>query len=139
MKIEHYLNLNQFSLAIGETCNPNGSSNNFLGFPHWYQYLNGVGVAKDATNPGSSVVCNPSFNKLTDIWLVAAAIIEILLRIGAIVAVIYVIYGGIQYILSQGTPEQTNKAKNTITNALIGLTITVVSSVVVSFIANQIS
>lgn len=44
----------------------------------------------------------------------------ILLIAGAI-AVIFLIYGGIQYLTAGGNPEQATKAKTTIVNAVIGI------------------
>lgn len=104
----------------------NNPSSNFLSFPTWYEYL--------CLNSSK----HPVITNLTDIWLIVAAIIDILLRVGAILAVIFIIYGGIKYITSQGSPEQTNAAKNTILNAVIGLIVTILASVVVGFIAGAI-
>src|ERR1035438_6852916 len=75
-------------------------------FPTWYEYLPGK---KDFYHH-----CFPQITSLTDIWLIVAALIEILLRVAAIAAVAMVIYGGIQYTTSQGSPEATAKAKSTI-------------------------
>ncbi len=97
-----------------------------LSFPTWYVYLQ-----RDPTT------CNPKITSLTDIWLIVAAIIEILLRIAALAAVVFVIYGGILYTTSQGSPEQTGQAKNTIVNALIGLAIAVIAAATVAFIAGR--
>ncbi len=102
----------------------------FLGFPKWYKYLPAV--------PGS-YPCSPQVTSLTDIWLIVAAIIEILLRISALLAVVFVIYGGFSYTTSQGDPEATGRAKNTLVNALVGLAIAVTATAIVSFIAKSVS
>src|SRR6266542_626553 len=103
--------LSIFATNVG--CTLSGGS--FLGFPHWYKYLDGI---QDANG-----ICTAHLNGINDIWLVIAALIEILLRVGAILAVAMVIYGGVTYITSQGEPDKTGQAKNTIVNALIGLAI----------------
>ena len=100
---------------------------NFLSFPTWYQFLP---TAKD---------CSPKIGSLTDIWLVVAAILDILLRVAALVAVGYVIYGGVKYTISQGNPDETTKARATILNALTGLFIAVTASAIVQFVAGRIS
>lgn len=97
----------------------------FFGFPAWYKYL-------DHPN------CMPQIHNVSDIWLIVAAIIEIALRIAALVAVIFVIYGGFSYTTSQGDPEGTGKAKGTIVNAVIGLAISVMAAAIVSFVAGKI-
>lgn len=103
---------------------------NFLFFPTWYKYLPSV--------PGSSP-CAPQISSLTDVWLIVAAVIEILLRVAAIIAVIFVIYAGFSYTTSQGDPEGTSRAKSTLVNALVGLAVAVSAAVVVSFIAKSIN
>lgn len=103
----------------------------FLGLPTWYHYLSG--------NPDGNGHCLPAISKLSDIWLIIAAIIEILLRVAAIAAVAMVIYGGVSFITSQGNPEDTTKARNTIINALIGLLLAVMAAAFISFIAGSIN
>jgi hypothetical protein len=114
---------------FGKSCSPDG--NGFLAFPHWYKYLGG---AYDAHG-----TCIPRVLGLSDVWLVVAAIIEILLRVAAIAAVIFIIYGGFSYTASQGDPEATSRAKGTLVNALIGLAIAVSAAAIVSFIAGNVS
>lgn len=103
----------------------------FLGFPTWYHYLQ--------SSTDANGLCSPKLNGLSDIWLIVAAVIEIILRVAAIAAVIFVIYGSVSLITSQGEPDKTTKARNTIVNALIGLAISVMSAAIVSFIAKSIS
>ncbi len=51
-----------------------------------------------------------------------------------IVAVILIIWGGIQYILSEGEPEKTKRAQATITYTIIGLIIVVAAATIVGFV-----
>jgi len=114
--------VNQFGAAC-----PGGG---FLGFPTWYKYLNGV------TTNGA---CAPQVSGLNDIWLIVAAVIEILLRVAALAAVGFIIYGGFQYITSQAEPSKTTEARGTIINALVGLVIAIMATAIVGFIARSIS
>lgn len=100
----------------------------FLGFPTWYKYL-----SSDSAN-----ACSPVITGLSDIWLIVAAVIEILLRVAALVAVVFVISGGFKYITSQGEPENTAHARGAIINALIGLVIAVSAAVIIGYIARSI-
>jgi len=118
----------QFFAKAGDTCQlPQHSG--FLGFPYWYSYLSGA----KATNG----TCSPQLTNLADIWLVVMAVIEILLRVAAIMAVFFVIYAGISYITSQGDPEATGRAKGALVNALLGLAISVMAAAFVAFIAGS--
>lgn len=122
-------NLTQFA---ADNC----KQSTFFGFPHWYEYLN-VTSSSSATTDGSTV-CMVHFVFPHDIPLIALAIVDILLRLGALVAVGFVLSGGIKYVTSQGEPDATSSARATITNALIGLVITVLATAIVSFIGNQL-
>jgi ABC-type Fe3+ transport system permease subunit len=106
----------------------------FLGFPKWYKYIDGYTVP--ASQPGGGS-CAPQVTHISDIWLIVAAFVEILLRIGAILAIVFVIYGGVQYITSQGEPSKTNQARQTVINALIGLVIAVGATTIVTFTAGR--
>lgn len=107
-----------------------GANASFLSFPTWYKYLD-FQEASDGT-------CDVSADIPEDVGKIVLAIFEIILRIGGLVAVVMVVYGGIQYVLSQGEPDRTKTAKNTIINAMIGLVIAMSSVAVVNLIARNI-
>jgi hypothetical protein len=117
------MNLQIFShFAATTSC-----SSNFLGFPTWYKYL------KLTAYPD----CSPQFTSISDVWLIVAAIVELLLRVAALAAIVMVMYGAVEYIISQGEPDRTSRARSTIINALIGLAVAVVAAALVTFIAGQ--
>lgn len=110
-----------------------GSS--FFGFPTWYEYL------PENTNVPAGTKCTPAID-LSDPAQVASivlALIEIMLRISALVAVGFIIYGGFRYILSQGNSDSATAARKTIINAVVGLVIAMVATFVVSFVARTLS
>ncbi len=115
------------------------TSSVFLGLPPWYKYLD---VAPD--DSGGCSVMGPidedtgSFNWRTNIGRIALAIVEMLLRIVGLIAVGYVIYGGIKYIMSQGEPDKTKSAKNTVVNALIGAAIAIAATAIVNLIGGAL-
>lgn len=61
--------------------------------------------------------------------------LQILLLIVGSLAVIYLMYGGFRYITSSGNEEQTEAAKKTITNAILGLVIVILSFALITIIA----
>lgn len=113
--------------AAAKSC-PGGG---FLTFPTWYHYL----PAKDP----NAVPCAPVMDNLNDIWLIVAAVIEILLRLVVLIAVGYIIFGGFKYLTSQAEPAEITQARKTILNALIGLSISVMAAMIVNFIAGSIT
>lgn len=106
----------------------------FFGLVPWYQYL---------TLDGN---CNvTSFNNYNGILgghspflLIGLAILDDLLRIAALAAVGFVITGGIKYVTSQGSPDATSNAQQTVINALIGLVIAVMAASIVAFLGSKI-
>ena len=110
----------------------------FFGMPVWYKYLN-VSTGADGQCDFTHFFYNShnqfSFNS---ILLVGLAILDDLLVLAGIVAVIFVIYGATQYILSQGNPDRTKAAQSTIVNALIGMAIALVAVVLVNFIGTSL-
>jgi hypothetical protein len=115
-------------------------SNNvtFLGLVPWYRYMS---LSTDAA--GRCVVSsfddpNKVLGGQSAFLLIGAAILDDLIRIAAYVSVGYVIYGGIQYITSQGSSDQTKKAQQTIINALIGLAVALIAVVIVTFIGDRL-
>jgi hypothetical protein len=75
-----------------------------------------------------------------DIGQIAHKIINWALYLAAIIAVIFIIYGGFLYITSAGNATQAGNGRTTLVNALIGLVIIVLSymlvQVVYNFVAN---
>lgn len=114
--------------AQGGGCN----TKMFLGIlPTWYKYL--------PTTSMGEVSCHVNFDaKQGAHWgFIALAVLEILIRIGGMVALGYIIYGGIKYISSQGEPDRTREAQHTVANAIIGLVITIIATALIGFIANR--
>lgn len=67
---------------------------------------------------------------------IVATFVALGLIIAAILSLIYIIVGGISFILSAGNEEKIKKAVNTIRFAIIGLVVAFVAFFAVSFIAN---
>jgi len=105
---------------------------NFFGLVPWYHYLN-VDAKCNVVN--FSVLGNGSNS---DVPLILLAVVDDLLRVAGIVAVGFVIYGAIQYVVSQGEPDKTTKARMTILNSLIGLAIALVAVGAVSYIGHKL-
>jgi len=121
-----------FLYTFAANCTPKGGT--FLWFPTWYKYLGGITAPNGVGNPDA---CIPKIVALSDIWLIVAAFIEILLRLAGIAAVAYVIMGGFQYVTSQGEPDKASKARSVIMNALIGLVIAISATILVTYIAGR--
>ena len=103
----------------------------FFFLPNWWEYLNG------SLDPLGK--CTPDVNFPHVILPIGLAIIDMLIRLGGLVAIISIIIAGVTYITSGGNPENTVKARRRIYNSLIGLAIVFVAAGAVAFIGNSLS
>lgn len=103
----------------------NGS---FLGFPTWHKYLDHKRV---------NGTCDVRLAGINDLWLIALAMVDILLRVAVLIAIAFVLIGGFKYITSRANPDKTVSARNTILDALIGLVIALAATAIVSYIGRS--
>lgn len=109
------------------------SGGSLMGFPSWYTYL------ECETINGKQTPMMEADRLLPNLLLIGMAIVELLLRISGILAIAYVTWGGIKYITSQGSPEGTKAARETITQALIGLVIILLATSLVATVARIVA
>ena len=106
------------------------ADNFFFGMPHW-----GKGLHFQAEKVGDKFDCTIIFFELGQIWRVVANITQMALALAGLLAVLFIIYGGITYITSAGNPERTKQAQTILTNAVVGLIIAIVASLIVGYIS----
>lgn len=135
--------VNQQATNGGITAANCAKSTSFLGFKAWYAYFPDGSFGSDCSLDADVHVLpysDPSGTRHAGLVpQVALAITDDLLRIAALVAVVFVIIGGVKYLTSQGEPAQTKQALSSIINALIGLAIAIVAAAVVSYIGKKLS
>jgi hypothetical protein len=124
------------SSGLTAASTPADCSQHFLTFPTWFRGL----AAVRETAPGSSVyecaILSPDdVGGLSNfIWHIALNGIEIGLQLVVYLTIFFIIWGGYQFLISQGVPEATAKARKTILNAVIGLVISIVAIAAVNLI-----
>jgi hypothetical protein len=138
----HYVTLLAVTTPTKDTPCPGNPT--FFGLVPWYQYLK---IGRDPVTLKCEVM---NFNALppngttggaastSSFLLIGIAVVDDLLRIAGIAAFAYVVYGGVRYITSQGSPEGAAQAQATIMNGLIGLVIALLSVAIVSFIGSKL-
>ncbi len=121
---------------FADTCSTKG----FFGIPPWYKYLvdSGLMASNKVTGACELVGSLKPSDWVQVVSLIGLAVLDMALRVAGLVAVGFVIYGGIQYVISQGDPSKTKDAQQTIINALVGLSIALVATALVSFIGTKI-
>jgi hypothetical protein len=105
-------------------------SSNFFGLRPWYHYLQ----LDDQCN----IVKFKFFPPNSDVPLVLLAIIDDLLRIAGMVAVIFVVFGAIKFIMSDGNSDKATQARDTVINALIGLAVALIAIAFVAFLGRRL-
>ncbi len=115
-------------------------SKTFLGMKPWFAYL------PDTAFEGGTceitkfeILGDQAAGKPSYVLPIAVAIVDMLVRVAGMVAVGFVIVAGIQFITSQGDPEHTKRARQSIINALIGVVIAIVAAPIVSYIGGQLA
>lgn len=95
-----------------------------LTLPAWYRGL------KDDTK------CDPKLSKISDIWIIALNIVEMMMQVVIYVASAFTIWGGFRYMIARGEPDKISSAKSTITHAVTGVIISVVAVAAINFIVD---
>ena len=114
------------SAYAADKCSPT-----FFGIPAWYRGLTvsdtDCNIKKISNKGGTDVTLN-SF-----IWTVVLNISDGLFRIAGVIATGFIVWAGFQYMISQGNSEKVAAAKTTLTNAIVGLIITILAVGITNF------
>ncbi len=73
-----------------------------------------------------------------NVFELIAALIQFGFSVAGIIAVAFVVYGGIMYILAAGQPDKTKSATQIITNAIIGMVIALAALAIIYTIKNAL-
>ena len=109
-----------FAFAKGDSGNYgiSGDCRNIIGFTSW----------------DCNVNINDQESLKTGIWVIAANILVDITVAAAYLVLGYVIYGGYQYIFSEGEAQKVANGKKTLVHAFIGLAIVMLANVILNTI-----
>ena len=109
-----------------------------FGIVPWYRGLL-HGTDCSVTLPSASSGGDKNATSISSfIIMIALNILQAGLSVAAYVTIFFIIKGGFMYMTSTGSPDGMTNAKKTITNAIIGLIIAVLSAAIVNAIAGVI-
>lgn len=106
------------AMAQDPACDPKSGSAN-----------QGADCAQAASQPDSLFGVGGIFSTISNI---------LIFLVGAI-AVIMLIWGGLQYVISAGDSKRVESAKSTILYAIIGIVIAILAFAIVNFVTGQLS
>ena len=118
-------------LALGLTAVPAHAAKVFCpdGTVSTNDSLEGCGTNHGVNNPNNK-------NNLMD---TVGTVINVATGIVGFVAVVILIYGGVQYTLSAGDSAKVKRAKDTIMYGVIGLVIAILAFAIVNFVISSIA
>lgn len=67
-----------------------------------------------------------------------STVLRVFFGAAAMIAVLMVTIGGFEYVISQGDPQRTAKAKNTILYAIIGLVVAISGYAIVTYVLERV-
>jgi hypothetical protein len=91
-------------------------------------------LAPDAETYNSSSVYKFGADTGTDIGTAIAQVVQFVFVLAVILALGFLVYGGIRWLTSGGDKEGVEKARNTIIAAIVGLIIIFLSYVILNFV-----
>ena len=106
-------------------CGNGGSGVSFFGLDSWYAELECDGGEISQENFKSDKLAGT-------VLAVIGTVVKDLMFIGGMLAVVMLIYAGVQYITSAGNPVQVAKASKTITASVTGLVIAILAYAIVT-------
>ena len=119
----------QPSSAGSGSCTPD-ASNKFCPGPNFCT-INGVCVPAPTDNPGG-------LRGATTVFGLVQLVMTWMLTFAGIIATIFLIIGGYQYITAGGNEEASEKGKKTILSAIIGIVVVVLAITIVTIITNTL-
>lgn len=117
------------SIALAAPAN-SGCNDTLLTFPAWFKGLTDGDCNIKSPKAAGGL---PVF-----IWTIVLNIIQVGLQLVGYISVGFIIRGGFKYMTAVGSSGEIAKAKSIITNAVVGLAISMVSVAIVNFVAGAL-
>lgn len=83
------------------------------------QVAHAISIGPTGTPPSS----NDNVSFITTVTNIGGGIINMVFVLGGVLAVLYIMWAGLQYITSAGSPEKAKLARGAIINGMIGVVI----------------
>lgn len=122
------------------SCGKPVAKNTITFFPAWYDGLLCPGDKGGVMSPGDDYLGSDTSGRLGKwVSIIAMNVVTMILYVVGYVSLGFIIYGGFKYMTSGDNSSGTLAARKTITNAVIGLVLSIMSVAIVSFVAGRIT
>lgn len=126
--------------ASAASCGTPVARNTITFFPAWYDGLLCPGDKGGVMSPGDDYLGSDTSARLGKwVSIIAMNVVTMILYVVGYVSLGFIIYGGFKYMTSGDNSSGTLAARKTITNAVIGLVLSIMSVAIVSFVAGRIT
>jgi heme A synthase len=122
------------TLAVATPQTALACNDTLLTFPAWYKGDN----VQNQTSCDLNAPPSDTAGLQTYIWTIVLNVINFLLQLVAYLAAGFIIFGGYKYLVSAGSSDGMSKAKTTITNAVVGLVLSLMAVAIVNVISGVI-
>lgn len=95
-------------------------------------------VYADGLSTMNEFVSGANDGNKTDLMEVLKVVINVVIGVVGLIAVAMIVVGGINFTTSQGDPQKTKKAKDTILYGVIGLVVALLAFAVVNFVLTSV-
>lgn len=116
-------------------------SSHFLGLRAWYD-----GLVKSKDGKCEMLSPEKKFGKGDKegairkyVWTIVMNVVSMVFGVIGYLAIAFVMWGGFQYILSQGDVTKAMKAKKTVTNSIFGLALVMTASIISGMVSGIVS
>ncbi len=92
-----------------------------------------------AGQPGGIYTVPNPLKGPTTLLGVLAVVLDVVVQVGAVIAVLFIIWSGFLFITAQGNPEKIRIAKSTLYTTLVGTALVLGSSVIASILVNTVN
>lgn len=107
-----------------------------LGIPTWFRGLSIIDSNGKCSvaGPGQALPSGATLELSQYIWFIALNLIDIALTIVGIIAFLFIIYGGFQFLTGGNEAGKVEQARKTILHAVIGLVISIGAVAIINLI-----
>ncbi|HVV25554.1 MAG TPA: pilin [Candidatus Saccharimonadales bacterium] len=103
-----------------------------------FHLFNTLGDATAQVNCGSGQTCDTGLPGVSASSTNLQGALEIVFGIIGAIAVLMIVLAGLRFVLAQGSPQETAKARNTIIYAVIGLVISIAAEAFVAMVLGKL-
>ena len=98
-----------------------------------------INMGGTTTTTASDISGGAGLSTTTSVPQIIGSVIKVILGVSGTVALIFIIWGGIQWMISHGDPAKIGSARKLMTSGMIGIAIIAAAYAITDFVIKQIT